>query len=157
MRRGARSNKALQLTANSAFQLWFGSLLASTLGAWAASEALLTAAQLLTVSQHAREEEIFVRSLVLRRGARSKRSAFNFLSFRKATLSKVSLRPCRRRPRLLRDPFLGSRPSSPCKNLPAPLVVHGAPPELGAEGLASRAGSSFGRSFSARDAKPASG
>jgi hypothetical protein len=49
MRRGARSNKALQLAANSAFQLWFGSLLASTLGAWAASEALLAAAERQTV------------------------------------------------------------------------------------------------------------
>lgn len=45
MRRGARSNKALHLPSNSAFQLWFGSLLASTLGARAASEALLAVAE----------------------------------------------------------------------------------------------------------------
>jgi hypothetical protein len=38
-------NKALQLTSNSAFQLWFGSLLPSTLGAPATSEALLAAAE----------------------------------------------------------------------------------------------------------------
>ena len=38
-------NKALQLTSNSAFQLWFGSFPASTLGAQAASEALLAAAE----------------------------------------------------------------------------------------------------------------
>jgi hypothetical protein len=40
-------NKALQLTSNSAFQLWFGSLLASTMGAQAASEALSVAAERL--------------------------------------------------------------------------------------------------------------
>jgi GNAT superfamily N-acetyltransferase len=40
-------NKALQLTSNSAFQLGFGSLLASTAGARAASEALLAAAERL--------------------------------------------------------------------------------------------------------------
>ena len=45
MRRGARSNKALLLTANSAFQVSFGSLLASTLGAQAASDGLLAAAE----------------------------------------------------------------------------------------------------------------
>jgi hypothetical protein len=39
------SNKALQLTANSAFQLKFGRLLASTLGASATSAALLSAAE----------------------------------------------------------------------------------------------------------------
>ncbi len=40
-------NKALQLTSNSAFQLGFGSILASKLGARAASEALLAAAERL--------------------------------------------------------------------------------------------------------------
>jgi len=45
MPRGLPANKALKLTANSAFQLWFGSLLASTLSARPASEALLAAAE----------------------------------------------------------------------------------------------------------------
>ena len=40
-------NKALQLTSNSAFQLGFGSLLASNSGARSASEALLVAAERL--------------------------------------------------------------------------------------------------------------
>jgi len=42
---GRMPNKALQLTANSAFQLRFGSLLASTSGASATSAALLSAAE----------------------------------------------------------------------------------------------------------------
>jgi hypothetical protein len=37
--------KALQLTANSVFQLRFGSLLAFNLGGWATSAALLSAAE----------------------------------------------------------------------------------------------------------------
>jgi hypothetical protein len=41
----ALPDKALQLTANSAFYLWFGSLLASTLGASATSSGLLAAAE----------------------------------------------------------------------------------------------------------------
>jgi len=40
-------NKALQLTSNSAFELGFGSLLASTVGAHSASEALLAAVERL--------------------------------------------------------------------------------------------------------------
>ena len=40
-----RPDKALQLMSNSSFQLGFGSILASKLGAWAASEALLAAAE----------------------------------------------------------------------------------------------------------------
>ena len=42
---------ALQLVANSAFQLWFGSLPASTLGARAVSEALLAPAERRSVRQ----------------------------------------------------------------------------------------------------------
>jgi len=41
-------NKALRLTANSAFQFWFGSFPASTLGGSATSAALLAAAERLT-------------------------------------------------------------------------------------------------------------
>ncbi len=61
-------NKALQLTANSAIQLWFGSLLASTSGAWAASEALLAAAERRSVG---RRVEVADSTFILRATARS--------------------------------------------------------------------------------------